>query len=58
MYSGTCLIRLSDTPRDQGNVSDCTGFLNNQVLFQLTEIFWDNKFLSDVTGCRIAQVPL
>jgi hypothetical protein len=49
---------LSDTPSDQGNVSDCTGCQNTQVLFQLIEILWDHKFLSDVTGCRIAQVPL
>jgi hypothetical protein len=28
----------ADTPRDQGNVSDCTGCHNTQVLFLLTEI--------------------
>jgi len=47
---------LSDTPRDQGNVLDCTGCQNTQVLFQLTEMLWDHKFLSDVTGCRKTQV--
>ena len=44
------------TPRDQGNVSDCTGWRNTQVLFMLTELLWDHKFLSDVTGCRKTQV--
>jgi len=29
-----------------------------KLFFLLTEILWDHKFLSDVTGCRIAQVPL
>ena len=46
----------TDTPRDQGNVSDCTGCQNTQVLFQLTEILWDRKCLSDVTQCRKTQV--
>ena len=41
----------------EGNVSDCTGCRKTQVIFQLTEILWDHKFLSDVTGCQIAQVP-
>ena len=46
----------SDTPRSQGNVSDCTGCRNTQLLYQLTEILWDHEFLSDVTGCWKAQV--
>ena len=29
----------SDTPRDQGNVADCTGCRKTQVSFWLTEIF-------------------
>ena len=37
---------------DQGNVSDCTGCRNTQVLFILTELLWDHKFLSDGTGCQ------
>ena len=46
----------SDTTRDQGNVSDCTECWNTQVLLQLTEILWDHKFGSDVTGCLKTQV--
>ena len=41
---------------DQGNVSDCTGSWNTPVIFQLTEIFWDHKFLSNVRVCRKRQV--
>jgi hypothetical protein len=41
---------------DQRNVSDCSGCHNTQVLFYLTEIPCDHKFLSDVTGCRKTQV--
>jgi len=43
----------SDTPRDQGNLSDCQ---NTQVLFMLTELLRDPTFLLDVTGCRKTQV--
>ena len=41
-------------------MSDCTGCRITQVLFILTELLWDHKFLSDVgkLRCRIAQVPL
>jgi hypothetical protein len=31
-------------------------FINTQFLLYLTEILWDHKFLSDVTGCRKTQV--
>ena len=37
-------------------MSDCTGCRNTQVLFILTELLWDHKFLSDVRGCRKTQV--
>jgi hypothetical protein len=37
-------------------VSDCTGWRNTQVLFMLTELLWDHKFLSDVTGCWKTRV--
>ena len=37
-------------------MSDCTGCRNTQVLFMLTELLWDHKFLSDVRGCRKTQV--
>ena len=47
---------LSDTPRDQGNVSDCTGCRSTQVLFMLTELLCGHKFLSDVTRCRKTRV--
>ena len=40
------------------NVSDCTGCWNTQVLFQLTEILWNHKFLLDVTGCQKTQVSI
>ena len=33
-------------------MSDCTGCRNTQVSFQLTEILWDHKFMSDVTKLR------
>jgi hypothetical protein len=49
--SGTCLTRHT-----KGPWSDCTGCRNTQVLFQLTELLWDHKFLSDVTGCWKTQV--
>jgi hypothetical protein len=39
-------------------LSDCTECRTTQVLFWLTEILSNHKFLSDVTGCWIAQVPL
>jgi hypothetical protein len=48
----------SDTPRDQGNGWGCIGCRNTQVLFQLTEIPWDHKFLSDVSGCWKTQVSI
>ena len=48
----------SATPRDQGNVSDCTGCRNTQVLFYLTQLLWDHKFFVGKLRCRIAQVPL
>ena len=44
----------SDTPRVQGNVSDCTGCENTQVL--ITRILCDNHFLSDVNGCWKTQL--
>jgi len=46
----------SDTPRNQGKVSGCTGCRNTQVLFQLIEILWDHTFLSNVETIR-ATVP-
>jgi len=33
LFQGTVKPVQSDTPRDQGNVSDCTGCRNTQVLF-------------------------
>ena len=35
---------------------DCTECRNTRILFQLTEIIGDPKFMSDVTGCRKPQV--
>jgi hypothetical protein len=37
-------------------VLDCTGCRNTQVLFELTQILLEFKFLSDVTGCRKTRV--
>ena len=59
MYSGTCLMRHTKAPgKCVGlyRLSEYSGFF-----FQLTEILWDHKFLSDVTGfgklrCQIAHV--
>ena len=45
-----------DTPKDQGNVSDCTGYWNTLVLFQLTEILWDQGNVSGCTGYQNTQV--
>jgi hypothetical protein len=42
-------------PTHQGT-REIVGIL--EVLFMLTELLWDDQFLLDVTGCRIAQVPL
>ena len=46
----------SDTPRDQGNGWGCIGCRNTQVLFQLTEILFNHKLLSDVTVCHKTHV--
>ena len=44
-----------DTPRDQGNVLDCTGCWITQVLFIFTELLWDHTFLSHVTKTRVSD---
>ena len=55
-FSGIVEPVISDTPRDQGNVSDYTGHRKTQVSFCITDMFWDHRCLSDVTGCRKTQV--
>jgi hypothetical protein len=50
------LYNTFDIIKPQEDVSDCIGCGNTQVLFSLTEILWEHKFLSDVTGCRKTQV--
>ena len=45
-----------DTPRDQGNVSDCTACRNTQVLLLVNRNTRDHQFLWDVTGCWKTQV--
>ena len=53
MYSGTCLIRHTKGPWK------CVGLYKMSEysgLSYLTEILWDLKFLSDVTGCRKTQM--
>ena len=47
------LSNLIQHTKRQGN---CVGLYRMSVLFQLTEMLWDYKFLSDVTGCRKTQV--
>ena len=37
---------------------DCTGCRYTPVLFMLTELLWDHKFMSDVTGCQKIQVSV
>jgi hypothetical protein len=43
---------MSDVRSDR--LQNTQGFLTKNV----KEIFWDLKFLSEVTGCRKIQVPL
>ena len=49
-YSGTCLIQHTNGP------GKCVGYQNTHILFQLTEILLDHKFLLDVTECQKTQV--
>ena len=52
--NGSCLIWHSKGPGKC--VIDCTVCWNTQILFWLTEILWDHKFMWDVTGCQKTQV--
>jgi hypothetical protein len=44
-------------PTHQGTREMCR-IVQDVGILRITEILWDHKFLSDVTGCRIAQVLL